>query len=443
MRFTLSLILLSSFAEGLIFFDDTDTTAQTVAPAGAYLDSGWQFQGRYGSFHGTMISPKHFLTAAHFGSQGSTFTQAPLFSGEATTKTFTVRNRVRITGTDFIVAEIWETFDDYIPLYSGGNETGLETVITGAGRGRGTAISAPNNPNENRGWRWGSFDDRWGRNVIDGVASTSVGDLLLCDFDPVNGQNECQAADRDSGGAWFVKDPVDDTWKIAGINYAVDGSYLDSPPQPEDEDSVNGNGNEFSAALFDGSGFYVGRDPNWTLITFQPTAASSSTRLRSRTFANRVSSSATAIQNMIQPAIDDALSTPTQSFENWIAGYGSTTENSASDDADQDGLSNLEEYFSESDPTGANDATQPLTVAFLNNTTNRLTLTTSLDLAERNLSWVIQFSDTLDTLDWDDLSLSEQSNSRVAADGVRTITFDHSPPLTGPAFYRLKIVAAF
>jgi hypothetical protein len=60
----------------------------------------------------------------------------------------------------------------------------------------------------------------------------------------------------DSGGAVFLKDGSD--WKLAGINFAVDGSF-----------SLYDTGsNSFNAALFDAGGLYIGRDGSqWNLIT--------------------------------------------------------------------------------------------------------------------------------------------------------------------------------
>ena len=57
----------------------------------------------------------------------------------------------------------------------------------------------------------------------------------------------------DSGGAVFIQQG--ETWKLAGINLAVDGPY---------NTSTNGPG--FSAALFDARGFYVGEEGNWSFI---------------------------------------------------------------------------------------------------------------------------------------------------------------------------------
>jgi hypothetical protein len=50
-------------AWGVILMETSDPTANTTAPTGEYADSGWQYQGRWGNFLGTVISPNCFITA--------------------------------------------------------------------------------------------------------------------------------------------------------------------------------------------------------------------------------------------------------------------------------------------------------------------------------------------------------------------------------------------
>ena len=49
----------------------------------------------------------------------------------------------------------------------------------------------------------------------------------------------------DSSGGVFIKDPADNVWKLAGINWALDASY-----------STSSGSGFFSGALFDRGGFY-------------------------------------------------------------------------------------------------------------------------------------------------------------------------------------------
>ena len=70
---------------GLIFYESANTPANTeAAPTGMYANAGWQHQiviDRESSrnlFFGTIISPKHFVTARHLG-LGAPGTDARIF----------------------------------------------------------------------------------------------------------------------------------------------------------------------------------------------------------------------------------------------------------------------------------------------------------------------------------------------------------------------------
>jgi hypothetical protein len=112
-----------------------------------------------------------------------------------------------------------------------------------------TPVTAPNTPIiELKGWQWGAFDGlmRWGENQVDAVIAVggSVGDLLRAAFDAGVGPNEAHLSSGDSGGAVFINDGT--VWKLAGINYAVDGPYKTSP-----------TGTPFYGAIFDVCGLYL------------------------------------------------------------------------------------------------------------------------------------------------------------------------------------------
>jgi hypothetical protein len=83
---------------------------------------------------------------------------------------------------------------------------------------------------------------RWGTNTVTaivngdtifpsgGIGGGTIGDLLKCAFDASAGADEAHLSAGDSGGGVFVKQgPV---WKLAGINYAVDGPYNTSASGP-------------------------------------------------------------------------------------------------------------------------------------------------------------------------------------------------------------------
>src|SRR3954447_6242092 len=69
----LGAVMLASPRAGAVLLYATPQR-NTWAPSGALWNSGWQYEGRWGSFLGTPISPLHFVTASHVGgSVGQTF----------------------------------------------------------------------------------------------------------------------------------------------------------------------------------------------------------------------------------------------------------------------------------------------------------------------------------------------------------------------------------
>jgi len=74
-------VLLGSVWSGhsVIFYSTGDPSYNTNAPEGALTNSGWQYQGTWSSFDGTVISSNAFITAKHVGgSVGEPFTFQPL-----------------------------------------------------------------------------------------------------------------------------------------------------------------------------------------------------------------------------------------------------------------------------------------------------------------------------------------------------------------------------
>ena len=85
--------LITPKAQALIFYNtgtsapgvtNYDASYNTTAPTGFYADSGWQYEGYYGSYLGTMISPNLFITANHIAGNSSTFSYDTIFSGAPT-----------------------------------------------------------------------------------------------------------------------------------------------------------------------------------------------------------------------------------------------------------------------------------------------------------------------------------------------------------------------
>jgi hypothetical protein len=270
-------------SQAVILVDTDNALANTTAPTGQYADSGWAYQGEYGSFLGTMIAPQYFITAQHIGVSASpTFTSTAEFNG-AVDVTYTIDSSANggqgfwnIAGTDLRIFKINETFSSYATLYTGGAEAGLEMVVFGRGGPRGAEVELSGDV---KGWYHTGSDGvaRWGANTVDGIVG---GDLLRADFDNVLGQNESTLSVGDSGGGVFVNDGG--VWKLAGINYGVDGFF--------DINNITGDGLEFAAALYDRDGFYQGDDGNgWALA---PDSAGGM-------YASRISTNAAVIQNII------------------------------------------------------------------------------------------------------------------------------------------------
>jgi len=276
-------------AVGIVLYDTDNALTNTTAPTGSLAGSGWDFQGEYGSYLGTMIGPQHFITAQHFGTQGGTFVSTAEFNGVADA-TYTIdaaanggQGYWNIAGTDLRVFKVVETFSSYATLYSGSGEVGLDLVVFGRGGPRGAEVML--GP-EAKGWLHTGADGvaRWGENTVSATLMSGGGPLLAATFSAVAVQNEATLSVGDSGGGVFVNDGG--LWKLAGINYGVDGLF--------DTNNTTGDGMEFSAALFDKGGFYEGSDgTGWNLV---PDLAGD---VPSRMYSSRISSSLTEIQGIV------------------------------------------------------------------------------------------------------------------------------------------------
>ncbi len=277
-------------AHAVVFYDTGDPAHnREVAPSGAYAGSGWQYQGYFGSKLATMISPNHIITARHVGSFPE-FVHKSFFNGTATDVTYTVDSSVNggvgywnIGTTDLRIFKVNGTFSSYAPLYTGSDEVGKELVVMGRGTRRGATVDLGG---VSRGWKWGATDGRtrWGRNVVTNIFDDpSKGELLAVDFDATSGIDEAHLSTGDSGGAVFIKDGG--VWKLAGINYAVDGKW--------DTNNVVGDGTEFNAALTDAGGFYVGSDgEGWEYVEDE------TGDVPSQFYASRISANLAAIQGI-------------------------------------------------------------------------------------------------------------------------------------------------
>lgn len=279
---TLGLATASFNAKAVMFAATADPSFNTTAPTGDLAKSGWELQGQWGGFLGTPIAPQYFVAARHVGgSVGQTF----VFQGAV----YTTVSFVDSTNSDLRIWKVNGTFPTYAELYGKNDELGKPLVVFGRGTQAGEEVvverhttsytletyslkSYPLSKKELNalmaadplikvkgqtltmpvytestnyvvaGWRWGKSDGvmRWGQNKVAGT-----GDFLVAQFDPEVGVNAGHLSSGDSSGAVFVQDGT--TWKLAGINYGVEGPF-----------SLNPNENEFQAALVDKSGLFQG-----------------------------------------------------------------------------------------------------------------------------------------------------------------------------------------
>lgn len=249
----LSVLFVSTAPMGaVILYGTGDPSSNTTAPTGSLTGSGWQYEGQFGAFLGTVIASNYFITASHIGGNvGDTFT----FNGTNYTTTATFSD----PSSDLRIWKIAGTFPIHASLYgdAAGSEVGLSLVVFG----RGTRRDGPVNVGGDMhlgGWLWGTSDgvQRWGTNVVGSIATDlTYGRVLRAPFDASAGPNEAHLSVGDSGGAVFVFNPNSNAWELAGINLSVDGPF-----------SYSSNGtNPFNAAMFDTTDLFA-QDENGTWV---------------------------------------------------------------------------------------------------------------------------------------------------------------------------------
>jgi hypothetical protein len=260
----------------VLFYFTNSPAFNTNPPGGALTNSGWQFQGAWGGFSGTVISSNCFITAQHIGgATGELF----VFQGVSYTTTAFYDD----TNTDLRICRVDGQFPTNAQLYTKRSEVGQPLVVFGRGTQRGDPVLLKG---KLRGWQWGTFDDvlRWGQNRVSAIVNNGPGtsdQLLRGSFKAGAGRNEADLSSGDSGGGVFIKDGK--IYKLAGINYAVDGPY-----------SFTNSGPGFPAALFNQRGFYTQYTTNaWTLISFGPVGGGF--------YATRISARAAWIRSVIAP----------------------------------------------------------------------------------------------------------------------------------------------
>lgn len=273
----LGLVIQSSPA--VILKGSGDPAYNTTPPTGALADSGWQFQGQWGGFLGTPVAPQYFIAAKHVGgSVGQDF----VYGGV----TYHTTDFWDDTNSDLRIWKVDGVFPSYASLYTQSDELGKPLVVFGRGTQRGeeifvntvrtnyttnvvnlkaldistkdarkefpdatfkggmmTVVSSDVVTNaELKGWKFGPGDGvmRWGENQV--ISSSGC---LVASFDTDGGSNEAFLSGGDSSGAVFIQE--NGVWKLAGINYAIEGPFGLTCDDPG-----------FYGAIFDQSGLYHG-----------------------------------------------------------------------------------------------------------------------------------------------------------------------------------------
>jgi hypothetical protein len=249
--FFVGLMLLAGRGWAVLFVFTSDPTYNTTAPTGVLTNSGWQYEGQWGSFLGTAIAPTFFLAAKHVG--GTTGQVFVLNGYSYHTVAFS-----DCPNADLRVWRVAETFPVYAPLYTASNEVGQLCVVFGRGTQRGDPVIVDD---ELKGWKWGIGDgvQRWGQNIVSSVyTSAAVGELLQADFDRDGVTNECHLSWGDSSGGLFIQDGS--TWKLAGVHYTVTGPF-----------SLDGTTNTaFNAAIMDMGGLWFAIPNGWAEYVDDP-----------------------------------------------------------------------------------------------------------------------------------------------------------------------------
>ena len=210
------------------------------APTGSLTNSGWQWQGAWGSFIGTPIAKNYFVTASHVGGAVG---QSLTLGG----KTFKTTAMFDDPNSDLRIWKTSSSFSSWAPIYTGSSEIGKTAMLFGRGTQRGSNVLVNGTTH---GWNWGPADGKlsWGENKIKTIANggAGVGQAIGYTFDrSAHGDhvsNEGITSAGDSSGAIFVNSSG---WKLAAINYSADGPF-----------SLNGGAN-FMASIFDKGGLSV------------------------------------------------------------------------------------------------------------------------------------------------------------------------------------------
>ena len=243
-----------------------------TAPTDPGQNQAWEFEGIWQNHYlATPIAPDYFITAKHIGGQvGDVFN----YQGVAYTTTAVYNDP---NSPDLQIWKFNGNLTSYATLQDHTNELNQPLIVFGQSGPRGNVYSFNGT---DRGWQFTGTDTvkSWGTNQVDYVGTlsdSSPAQYLAFKFDPTRGPNTASLAPGDSGGGVFVLN--NGVWKLAGVNFAVDGPYYTVPPG-----DPNRNGTLITGAIYDQRGLYVGDSPDPVPDKGVPVPASS--------YASRLSS---------------------------------------------------------------------------------------------------------------------------------------------------------
>ena len=249
----LTLVLLSAAtqqARGVLVYGPQGRNL--TAPSDPGQNQASEFEGVWqNQYLGTAIAPNYFITATHIGGQvGDIFNYQGL--AYTTTAVYTDPN-----SPDLRIWRFNGNLTSYASLDNTNDELNQPLIAFGQGGARGNVYSFDGT---SRGWQFTGTDTvkSWGTNQVDYVGALPDGSptqYLLFKFDPSRGPNTASLSPGDSGGGVFVL--KDGAWKLAGVNFAVDGPYYTVPPN-----EPNRNATLITGAIYDQRGLYVGDAPD-------------------------------------------------------------------------------------------------------------------------------------------------------------------------------------
>jgi len=207
--------------------------------------------------------------------------------------TYTVISDAHDPSSDLHICEVAGSFPEWALLYDGVTETGLDLVVFGRGVIRGTEVRVNG---ALKGWEWGNYDGllRWGRNRVSSIVSdpnysgSADPQLLVAQFNSNATADEAHLGYADSSGGVFILE--NGTWRLAGINYSVDGPY-----------NTTATGDGFIAAIFDEGGLLKKLNNAWVLTPDLPSNQAGSF------YATRIKARLTWIQGVLAKPLTPVL----------------------------------------------------------------------------------------------------------------------------------------